>query len=568
MAVRRTSRLRQLPSLALAAVVVLAHAPLVGLYSRRLWELEHYQFAPLLVIAVIALIVARWWTLPRDARRTVLVPATPASVSLVLLTIATWLCSPWLATVSLVVTLGLLLRHFSGPRWRTFLPVWALLVLLIRPPLNLDVQLIQRLQTETSRFASSVLEGLGVAHLMEGNVLMVPGREFMVEEACSGIHSVFALLTAAALYAVWARLPLIRAVPLILSAVVWACLTNLLRVIAIVFADAHFQIDLTSGTAHEVTGFVMFFIAVLFLVLTEQFLQFLLGPIDDDSPATKSMIEWNALARWWNVIARAPAVREIPAESEAPAGSDAGWSHSIGRSIGAVALSVLGVGLALWQVQTLRADDSPDIATGQSLERIDADDLPEDLSGWRRVSFQVERLRDDPLLSEQSKQWIYATPEGSVLVSLDYPFRGWHDLTGCYVGQGWTVLSASGLSMPGGGVDQSMYVTEAILQKPDGQHALLLFTGFDETGEHLANPATKEWWVETLWSLSRRLTRHLADEAPALSPQWRVTTQFQLLMELKDAVPSDDQRRAVRSQFRALCQHIKERLQEKSRDIP
>ena len=68
------------------------------------------------------------------------------------------------------------------------LPAWLLLLLVVPPPLKIDYRLITWLQSFTSDSSSLVLEALGVNHMMQGNLLELPGRLLMVEQACSGIR--------------------------------------------------------------------------------------------------------------------------------------------------------------------------------------------------------------------------------------------------------------------------------------------------------------------------------------------------------------------------------------------
>ncbi len=571
-----SSRTWSLPAIVVSCVVLLAHLPLLQVYFRRLWDLDHYSFAPLLVLGVIGLIAQRWMALPASQVASVRLPLAAAAISLVLLAIASWLVSPWLAMISFVISSGLLLRHFAGAYWKTFLPVWALLILLIRPPLNLDVRMIQWLQNESSRAASGVLEMLALPHLMDGNVIRLPGREFLVEEACSGVHSLFALLTAAAFYAAFSRLPLIRAIPLMISAVFWAGLMNVLRITAIVLADAHFHVDLTSGWPHEAMGFLLFFLAVLLLILTDQLLQFFVSPIADDSAGAQRAIDKNSLAVAWNRFVLAPG--EVVVDRLSPAGADQasrGLLAGGARTAIAGVLCLLSCGMAAWQFRALTTDASPTSEVAKSLELIAEQDLPAEVEGCTRISFQQERLRDDVAFSEYSKTWAFAPQAGSdaqqrkpFLVSLDYPFTGWHDLTNCYIGQGWNIDSLNSSTMGPRDDGQPMHVTEAILSKPAESNQLLLFTGFDATGVHLSNPAMENRWRRLAGDLTRRITRPMANGPTALSSEWRTTTQFQLLTEIDGTTPTAEELESARTLFVALCQQIKQHLREKSEVTP
>ena len=75
-----------------------------------------------------------------------------------------------------------------------------MLWLLVPLPFRWDVRLVFALQDWSSRAASLMLDFWGVDHLLAGHILELPHQQFLVEEACSGIQSLFSLLAFAAIY--------------------------------------------------------------------------------------------------------------------------------------------------------------------------------------------------------------------------------------------------------------------------------------------------------------------------------------------------------------------------------
>ncbi len=112
-------------------------------------------------------------------------------------------------------------------------------------------------------------------HLTEGNVIKITSRPLMVEEACSGVSSLFAVVGVTLFYVLWTGRKPVAAALLVLAASFWVVLGNIARVVAVVFAEATWGIDLASDWRHEVGGFVIF-AAVLGLTLsTDRLLRFL-----------------------------------------------------------------------------------------------------------------------------------------------------------------------------------------------------------------------------------------------------------------------------------------------------
>ena len=95
----------------------------------------------------------------------------------------------------MVLSVGGLIGRYAVPgQGRDWLPVWLVMWLIVPPPFRWDFRLIVWLQSSTSRMASMLLDVVGVQHLMEGNVLVLPGHRMLVDEACSGVNSVLVLL--------------------------------------------------------------------------------------------------------------------------------------------------------------------------------------------------------------------------------------------------------------------------------------------------------------------------------------------------------------------------------------
>jgi exosortase len=263
-----------------AAVVILAHLPLFLLHLGNLWVLRpHYQFFPLLLGGIGWLLWKRW------PRWSVHVPppwwsSGLLACGLAVLAVSALFFSPWLAAVAMVLSVGGLIGRYAVPgQWRDWLPVWLVMWLIVPPPFRWDFRLILWLQSSTSRAASLLLDVLGVQHLMEGNVLVLPGHRMLVDEACSGVNSVLVLLVLTALFVVAARRPLVWTGLLLASSVAWAWAANVVRVSTIAIAQAWFQLDLSSGWRHELLGYVTILLALAWLVSTDYCLAFFLRPI-------------------------------------------------------------------------------------------------------------------------------------------------------------------------------------------------------------------------------------------------------------------------------------------------
>jgi exosortase len=123
------------------------------------------------------------------------------------------------------------------------------------------------LQLVASSLAISVLQGLGVPALREGNVILLPHLSLEVVEACSGLRSLTSL---AAVSAVTAVVLLRRTLPrlvMMASIVPIAVLSNGLRVSGTAILAYRFGQEVSEGFFHIFSGWLVFVVALLLLAV-------------------------------------------------------------------------------------------------------------------------------------------------------------------------------------------------------------------------------------------------------------------------------------------------------------
>jgi exosortase len=144
-----------------------------------------------------------------------------------------------------------------------------LLVFMVPIPTVIYNQITFPLQIFASQVAAFVLELIGIPVLRDGNVLELASQKLSVVEACSGIRSLLSLSFLSLVYAwffdskPWMRWVLLaRTVPI-------AILANAGRV-TITGIMSEINPELAHGLAHTASGWVIFMIALIMLVITHQ----------------------------------------------------------------------------------------------------------------------------------------------------------------------------------------------------------------------------------------------------------------------------------------------------------
>jgi exosortase/archaeosortase family protein len=155
-----------------------------------------------------------------------------------------------------------------------------------------------------------VLDVVGVRHLPQGNVIELPGHRLFVDEACSGVNSLFVLFAATAVFVVAARRPLVWSALLLATSAFWAAVANTARVTTIAIAQTRYDLDLSSGWQHQTLGFTTVGLAMLMLVSTDRVLAFLLQPIPHDEGGRA-----NPLSEIWNRCVAGEPAKSMQAET-------------------------------------------------------------------------------------------------------------------------------------------------------------------------------------------------------------------------------------------------------------
>lgn len=279
-------------------ILLAAHLPFAAIYYWRLWSLEHYQFFP------FAIGIFFWQLLSRRQPE-----ATQWRWGSKLLVVGDLIClagavalptpSPWLATTGMILLLTAWALASREEGYRQSLGTLALLPLMtLRLPGLMDVDLVHWLQRVTTSVSSGALHLMGMLHYREGNILKFPEKSFLVEEACSGVNSVFTILFVAALVICLRQRALIHGLCLLFLGFLFAGGMNVVRILTIALAWEKHKVDLSTGTAHDVLGYVCLAIAAILLLSADMFLHILTAPIPNVT--RPGAVLKNPFIRLWN----------------------------------------------------------------------------------------------------------------------------------------------------------------------------------------------------------------------------------------------------------------------------
>jgi exosortase len=468
--------------------------PLLLTYFYSLWQIEQYGFFVVLLLSIGAMFYARW-------DRVLRLPSNKTSKSLLAIGIAiilaaSFLWSPWLGYLGFLLSFSsFALTQHEKPEKEGHEPISAGTLfylsiapwLCLRPPLSLDQKLTLYLQHLTARLSSYVLDLLAIPHHITGVVFDLTGGKLFVEEACSGVQSLFALLCIALLFLALNRRPILLAPFYVAAAIFSAGLLNLVRVTSIAVAQEWYSTDLTKGISHDALGYLCLVLAVLLLASFDRLFRVIFFPLSDDTnplgmqrlPNPFKML-WNFLLSPVQIKSKSNAINNIP-------------SKLISSLLFSITTIGLGTQLVFGSQDWLR-DRNPSarvFAVNSPQVWIPPTDLF--VTSGSLVLEGHEQSRDGSDISdgEYVDVWKFYDSQSRLRhrVAISQPYAGFHDLSNCYNGNGWFLKDKQLVSELSGQpfTEEWPFLLSTFVNEA-GEYGYLSYSAFDSVGDLIPPP--------------------------------------------------------------------------------
>lgn len=172
-----------------------------------------------------------------------------------------------------VLTLiGLVLLLFGREIFRILSFPLFFLFLMVPLPQSLVNVVAFPLQLIAADAAVEALHALRIPALIEGNIIHLADARLFVEEACSGLRSLMALLTLGVVFARFFRTSNVDRLILIASTIPIAIFVNAVRVALTGILTHTYGEKAATGFIHEFQGMITFAVAFLMLLLEASFI--------------------------------------------------------------------------------------------------------------------------------------------------------------------------------------------------------------------------------------------------------------------------------------------------------
>lgn len=532
-------------TLTLLILGLLAHFFVLREYIVRMSGQEHYQFFPFAIAGAVWLFYVR--------RKEIIASRSKPDndwligcFATVAITVAaaTLINSSFLGWVSLILFLGSMTYLVTG--WnglRNATPALLALVLIIPLPGQVDKALILQMQYVASHLASWMLDAVGVFHFRQGVVLVSETENFLAEEACSGIRSLFSSVFVVVFLGMLRGYPWWRQLVNLVQVVGWVIVVNAARIATVVWVEDKTDFSVATGLFHELVGLAAFFLIVGMAFSFDRMVSILIPePLEeesiDDEFAPKSSVPESS--------PKPILASKLPFQTA--------WLVAFGLiAFAGIRLSIVGEGNSV--VESLISMESPQ-----------QEDLPKEINNWKLVDFkQVTRSRDD-IQGQESFVWSMLNGPENGQLSLDCQWNDFHDLSYCYSGLGWQVETDhqyqdmfSSDTVPNDGRPN---YTRLTLSKPTGERGIVLFCGLDRNGTEVQPPVKLgQNTIIHLWEKSINSIRIACGMTPKESVRLRTfrspVTTLQLLYVPSGPV-DESVEKSLESVFLAARQHAKQ----------
>jgi exosortase len=180
---------------------------------------------------------------------------------------------------SLLLTLvGLSLLFFGREISRAVLFPLLFLGFMIPLPMNLIARLNLELKFLALHGALAILKFFQVAVVREGSILHFLNGSIAIEEVCSGLRTLIALIAFSVFFTCLIRDSRAKKALLLVASVPVAILANIVRVLLLCYMVTRWGVHLLDTWLHELTGILVFVVAFGLLVLVRALPVFPLTP--------------------------------------------------------------------------------------------------------------------------------------------------------------------------------------------------------------------------------------------------------------------------------------------------
>ncbi|MEQ1827824.1 MAG: exosortase U [Pirellula sp.] len=510
-------------------IPLVALAPNLCQVAYELWLQLPFRYFPVSLVAGVVFLVGTCGIGPVGRVRFI------ASLAILLLglAIAIWgmfnVSTMRVHLAAIIIVFGWALGTYGGASWTRIAAVCSLFFVTLSLPFGWSSKIALLLQSAAGSACNGFLEAVYVPNVFESGVLRAEQTELSVFEIGRDAGSCFALLAFALAWLVYWRRPLVVGVAVILSVLFCSVLTDILRLLFLLFASQMWNTNLSEGSYGIVISILTFLLSAAMVVVFDTAASAFFAPIELDSSPSSTMMAYQNFVTW-------------PSESNLGAWTAIRHPNpAMILGLPALICLVLG-GMTLWGVYIRPPSASLVESFSQQLaDRMPGEGVfPEQFGMFKRTNYSVDARPGQ--IGRYSHSWQFSGGDSQVIASLDFPFAGWTSTARLYETVGWKLEQSSSIDMA---AEAPWTIEELSMTNRFGVCATAWHGFFDETGVPLSSNQ----------SASRRVT--LLDLVSGSSSSGKRHFQVRMFLESgRKLTPEESE--PYRKFFAALFQRLRE----------
>jgi len=173
----------------------------------------------------------------------------------------------------ILVIAGLVLLFLGKKQLRQLMFPITFLIFMIPLPLAAIANISFKLKIFAAYISTIIINKLGVPAIRDGSVIKTMHSYLIVEDPCSGIRSLIALIALGALMAYFSKTSKLKKGLLFLSSIPIALSSNIVRIVSLSLASEMYGPKAATGLFHEIMGVSVFVFAFFGLLLISKILE-------------------------------------------------------------------------------------------------------------------------------------------------------------------------------------------------------------------------------------------------------------------------------------------------------
>ncbi|MFA5118268.1 MAG: exosortase/archaeosortase family protein [Candidatus Omnitrophota bacterium] len=173
----------------------------------------------------------------------------------------------------ILVIMGIILLFLGKEFLRKLMFPVLFLTFMIPLPLVAIANISFQLKIFASQVATVIVNKIGIYAVREGSVIKTAHSYVVVEDPCSGIRSLIALIALGVLMGYLSNISRPRKLVLSLSSIPIALCSNILRITILALISEIYGPNVATGKVHDIMGFLVFVFAFIGLTLVRKILE-------------------------------------------------------------------------------------------------------------------------------------------------------------------------------------------------------------------------------------------------------------------------------------------------------